>query len=37
LDRDVNAARNILNRAGHARWGQSTTVGLGLPQEASPL
>ncbi len=37
LDRDVNAARNILNRAGHALWGLSTTVGLWLPQEAPPL
>jgi putative transposase len=37
MDRDVNAAVNILKRAGHARWGQSTTAGLGLPQEAPPL
>jgi putative transposase len=37
MDRDVNAAVNILKRAGHARWGQSTTSGLGLPQEAPPL
>ena len=37
MDRDVNAARNILHRAGHARWGKSTTIGLGLPQEAPPL
>jgi len=35
LDRDHNAALNILNRAGHARWGESTTVGLRLPQEAA--
>ncbi len=21
VDRDVNAARNVANRAGHARWG----------------
>ncbi len=37
MDRDVNAARNILLRAGHARWGKSTTIGLGLPQEAPTL
>ena len=37
MDRDHNAARNILNRAGHARWGQSTATGLRLPQEAAAL
>jgi len=37
MDRDVNAARNILLWAGHARWGKSTTIGLGLPQEAQQL
>jgi putative transposase len=37
MDRDVNAACNILKRAGHARWGESTDMGLGLPQEAPPL
>jgi putative transposase len=37
LDRDVNAAINILQRAGHARWGESTTDGLRLPQEAPRL
>ena len=37
VDRDVNAACNILNRAGHARWGKSTTLGLRLPQEAPSL
>ncbi len=36
LDRDHNAAVNILNRAGHVRWGVSSPVG-GLPQEAAPL
>jgi putative transposase len=37
MDRDVNAAINVLNRAGHALWGISTTTGLWLPQEAPPL
>ena len=37
MDRDVNAACNILKRAGHARWGESTDLGLGLSQEAPPL
>jgi putative transposase len=37
MDRDVNAAHNILQRAGHARWGESTANGLRLPQEAPPL
>jgi putative transposase len=38
LDRDVNAARNILNRAGHARWGITwAEVRPSVPQEAMPL
>lgn len=37
MDRDHNAARNILNRAGRARWGQSTATGLRLPQEPAAL
>jgi len=37
LYRDHNAALNILRRAGHARWGESTAVGLRLPQEAPGL
>jgi putative transposase len=37
MDRDVNAACNILKRAGHARWGKSTDAGLRLLQEAPPL
>jgi putative transposase len=37
IDRDVNAACNILKRAGHARWGQSTASRLRLPQEAPRL
>jgi putative transposase len=37
MDRDVNAANNILQRAGHARWGQSTASRLRLPQEAPRL
>jgi putative transposase len=32
LDRDHNAAINILNRAGQVRWGVSSPLG-GLPQE----
>ncbi len=36
LDRDHNAAINILKRAGHARWALSSLVG-GLVQEAAPL
>jgi putative transposase len=36
LDRDHNAAINILNRAGQVRWGVSSPVG-GLPQEAAPF
>jgi putative transposase len=35
IDRDVNAAINILNRAGYARWDKSTdAIGLRLSQEA---
>ncbi len=37
MDRDVNAAINILKRAGHARWDESTAVRLRLSQEAPPL
>jgi putative transposase len=37
LDRDVNAACNILKRAGHALWDESTATGLWLSQEAPPL
>jgi putative transposase len=36
LDRDHNAAINILKRAGHVRWGISTPLGV-LPQEAAGL
>jgi putative transposase len=36
LDRDHNAAINILNRAGQVRWGISSPVG-GLPQETAAL
>jgi putative transposase len=36
LDRDHNAAINILNRAGQVRWGTSSPGG-GLPQEAVPF
>jgi putative transposase len=36
-DRDVNAAVNILRRAGHALWDESTANGLRLSQEAPPL
>jgi putative transposase len=36
LDRDHNAARNILNRAGRVRWALSSPKG-GLAQEAAPL
>lgn len=36
LDRDHNAAINILKRAGHVRWGISSPLG-GLPQEAVPF
>ena len=37
MDRDVNAAINILNRAGRARWDESTANGPGLSQEAPLL
>ena len=37
MDRDVNAAINILKRAGHARWDESIAVRLRLSQEALPL
>jgi putative transposase len=36
IDRDHNAAINILKRAGQVRWGISSPVG-GLPQEAAPF
>lgn len=36
MDRDINASINILKRAGHACWDESTAIGLGLSQEASP-
>ena len=36
IDRDHNAAINILKRAGQVRWGVSPPVG-GLPQEAVPF
>lgn len=36
LDRDHNAAINILKRAGHVRWGISASLD-GLPQEAAGL
>jgi putative transposase len=36
IDRDHNAAINILKRAGQVRWGASSPVG-GLPQEAAPF
>lgn len=36
LDRDHNAAINILKRAGHVRWGRNSSPD-GLPQEAAPL
>ncbi len=37
IDRDVNAAINILKRAGHVRWDESTANGLRLSQEAPAL
>jgi putative transposase len=39
LDRDVNAALNILQRAGHARWGATWPVPAtaSVLQEAAPL
>ncbi len=36
LDRDHNAAINILNRGGQLRWSSSSPIG-GLGQEAAPL
>jgi len=39
LDRDVNAALNIVHRAGQAHWGQTWPVPAtaSVPQEAAPL
>jgi putative transposase len=37
MDRDVNAALNILKRAGYALWDESTATRLRLSQEAPPL
>ena len=37
MDRDVNAAFNILKRVGHTLWDESTAIGLRLSQEAPPL
>ncbi len=37
LDRDHNAALNILDRAGHARWGLTWPVAASVPQEATRL
>lgn len=37
LDRDVNAARNILKRAGHVRWGITQAVAPSVLQEATAL
>jgi putative transposase len=37
IDRDVNAALNILKRAGHALWDESTADRLRLSQKAPPL
>jgi len=37
LDRDHNAAINILKRAGQARSGKSTAIGLRLPEEPAGL
>ncbi len=39
LDRDVNAALNILHRAGQVRWGETWSVPAtaSVPQEAAPL
>jgi len=34
LDRDHNAAINILNRAGHARWGITWPTEASVPQES---
>lgn len=35
LDRDHNAALNILHRAGHARWGLTWSDATSVPQEAT--
>ena len=37
LDRDHNAAINILNRAGHARWSETWGTGPSVLQEAAGL
>lgn len=37
MDRDVNAALNILKRAGRALWDESTAIGLRLSREAPLL
>ena len=37
LDRDHNAARNILKRAGHAHWGITWPIAASVPQEAPAL
>jgi putative transposase len=37
MDRDVNAALNILKRAGRALWDESTAIGLRLSHEAPLL
>jgi putative transposase len=37
LDRDHNAALNILHRAGHARWSETWPVAAGVLQEATGL
>jgi putative transposase len=37
MDRDHNAALNILKRAGHARWGITWPVTASVPQEAPVL
>jgi putative transposase len=37
LDRDHNAALNILHRAGHARWSETWPATASMLQEATPL
>jgi putative transposase len=37
LDRDHNAALNILRRAGHARWGETWPITASVLQEATGL
>jgi putative transposase len=37
LDRDHNAALNILHRAGRARWSETWPVAASVLQEATPL